>query len=150
MKNLINTIKFKIKNWLVNRGYNVIHIFVVDVIYAHVSRKISPQDLKDFKKEFGNELILDGASFNEKGESNEFIYYCKNNEIDNYYFILKKWLNNHKYPLRMLMLSSDISLKCSEKLSDKQIHDFEDKFNVKLINYSINCNSNELNYNFSY
>ena len=149
IKNTVNTVVNEIRNWLENRGYMHRHIFVVNLVSIYLSTKISFEDIEDFKKEFGYEMRLEGASFDENGFEREFKYRAYHKMLEEFSSQIKEWLDNHSFPIRFYMIKEELSLHAYDKLSDEQIHDFEEEFEVRCNRYSISCNSNGIVYEFS-
>lgn len=102
----------------------------------------------EFKKEFEVDLTLKGATFTESGESSEFEYYCCPSTLTRFKQYLWEWLADHEFPFSYIMLSRNISVTCSQELSDGQIKEFEREFEVKLKKYEISCNSKDIEYEF--
>lgn len=125
------------------------HIFVVGSVNVYLSSKMSSEDCEDFKNDFGYEIHLEGASFDENGLKSEFKYYAHHKKLDEFSDQIKEWLTKHSFPTKFFMIKRDLSLYTYDKLSDEQIHDFEKDFNVKCKGYSISCNSEEVKYEFS-
>ena len=117
-------------------------------MFVYLSNKISPKHLEEFKYEFGHEIQLKRVSFDENGQKAKFEYYCCNDRLNDFKYYLRQWLNQHSFPRGSFMIMSDLSLEMDEKLSDSQIHDFENEFEVKCNQYSMSCNSNVVKYRF--
>lgn len=139
----------EIRKWLEDYGYCYGHIFVVDKVFVNVSQKISQKDLKAFKNTFNEELILEGASYDDYGCLKEVRYYCYQEDLKNFRSSLFEWVEENSFPLRFFTVTDGITLYCFDELSKNQINNFEKKFEVKCRSYSISCNSNEITYKFS-
>lgn len=124
-------------------------IFVVDSVNIYLSTKISFEDIEDFKKEFGYEISLEGASFDENGLEREFKYGANHKMLEQFSSQIKEWLDNHSFPIRFFMIKRELSLYAYDKFSYEQIHDFEEEFEVRCSGYSMSCNSNDIEYEFS-
>lgn len=149
MKNPKSYVVSEIGDWLINHGYRCRHIFVVDFVHMFISSKISKDDLNEFEREFGHEIHLNGASFDENGQKREFEYFCDHELLVEFRAYVRDWLRNHNFPFDYTIVMDDISIYCSERLSETQIHEFEDEFEVRCRGYSLTCNSNEIIYKFS-
>lgn len=57
-------------------------------------------DIEDFKKDFGYEIRLNGASFDENGSGSEFECSANHNQLDEFGEYIKEWLDNHSFPSR--------------------------------------------------
>ncbi len=149
MKNINGIVISEIENWLESHGYCSRHTFIVSGVYMYLPSKISKEDCEEFKNKFGGEIFLKGASLNSNGQYSEFEYYCDHKLLAEYRANVREWLINQDFPLDFITFSSDLSLFCNEKLSQSQIHDFEDEFGVKFSSCSVSCNSNQLKYIFN-
>lgn len=149
MKNPGNIAVSEIRNWLENKGYICRNIFVVDVVCIYISSKLSQNDCDEFKNEFDAEMRLKGASFDAFGQNNEFKYYCDHRLLAAFRAYLHDWLNQNNFPVNYSMVTRDISIEVHEELSQSQIQEFEDEFEVKFLNYSLTCNSDKIKYKFS-
>ena len=114
-----------------------------------LSSKISPEDMEDFNIDFGYEIRLEGVSFEKNGDESKFKYYTNNRKLVEFKNQISKWLVDHSFPAIFFISGEKLSLYTSEKLSDKNIHDFEKDFKVNCIRYSISCDSNNFKYEFS-
>ena len=148
--NHLNDFKFEIKNWLRNHGYFPRHVFVVDKLFVNVSTKLSDEDILKFNRKFDVELKLNGGSFNEDGTLDQVEYVGYPERIEEFRRDVKIWLDENEFPVSYFILSSRISLHCSERLSSDQISDFSDMFNVKCKSFDVSCNSNDVTYRFSW
>lgn len=150
MKNPQSIAISEISLWMENHGYRRRHIFVVDNVCMHISPKISEEDLKEFKREFGHEIIMVGASFDGNGQESDFKYYSDHDALVEFRARLRDWLLNHNFPYNFTTISRGITMHCYEKLSESQIREFEEEFDVKCRKYSLKCNSNDIGYEFSW
>ena len=149
IKNPVDAVTSEIRSWLQSHGYAYGHIFVVNSVYINILSKMSSDDLDDFKKEFDCDINLEEVSFDGKGQFEKFEYRCDPKELSDFKSYFKVWLKDNDFPVNFSCISDHISLKCYEKLSDDEIKEFEDEFEVSLKNYLISCNSGEVNYEFS-
>ena len=134
---------------MISKAYVIHHIFIVDEVFINLSKKISDNDLIEFEKEFGFDLTIQGISFNEFGEKSEFEYSGFPSILSKFKSYVNEWLKSHEYPFDYTILSNNISLKCYENLSAKQIQEFEKEFEDKLVKYEISCSGNDINYIFN-
>ena len=104
--------------------------------------------LKEFKKDFGCDLHLKGASFNKYGHSDYFSYKCYPSELHEFGVYLSSWLKNHYYSGYGMVFLDRIQINIDEELSTDQIHDFEDEFGVRYSGYSMACDLNKIEYEF--
>lgn len=149
MENPRDIVISEIGCWLESHGYYAGHIFVVTGVYMYISPKMSQEDQEEFKKEFGVEISLNGTSLNRHGEYCEFEYYCDHRLLAQYRSNVHDWLKNHNFPFDFISFSSNLSLFCTGELSQSQICDFEEEFEVKFSGCSLNCNSNRMEYKFN-
>lgn len=146
MKNPYDCVKSKVENWLDENCYEYFLVFILGGIYVTVYSKISDNDLEKFKKEMGEKLSLKGVSYSNYG--NEYEYYCNCPIINKYVNDLNDWLNENNFPFLYVRYSSSISIKCTKKLSDEQISQLEDRFGIRLKEYSLACGFDEISYEF--
>ena len=110
---------------------------------------MSDDDLDEFEREFGDEPYLEEAEFDMNGEHGKFKYKCGHYLMSEFKSYLAEWLNNHDFPARIFFLvSHQISLYSNEELSDNQIQEFEEEFNLKCNCYIRTCGSNGIKYEF--
>lgn len=109
---------------------------------------MSTDNLVEFKKQFGNEPYIESAEFDMRGGHAEIKYECRHDLMAEFRSCLVDWLDNHDFPIDFFMLGRRISLYSNEELSDAQIHDFEDDFDVKCKRYLVSCGSNRVKYEF--
>ena len=119
MENTVRLAKSEIRNWLEIRGYHCKDIYVIDNVIVECRPKIFSKDLNEFEIEFNHKPSLDGVFFDE-------------NEIS----------------IQLFIIGIELSVYTYEKLSDVQIKELEEEFNVKCRGYSISCDSNKYTYNF--
>lgn len=148
MENPVDEVVDEIRNWLENRGYGCRHIFVVDRVFVNVSSKISAEDLKDFKNDFGHDLDLEGVSFDQYGQKSKFEYRTNHDKISKFKSHLNNWLDEHSFPWSYTILTSQLSLHVREELTDSQIHEFEEEFGLICREYSMECSSQRIEYTF--
>lgn len=149
IKNPSNEVVNEIRNWLINKGYEPGHIFVVNYVYVNVSSKISKEDLIEFKNLFKSDLTLSGVSYNQYGRLTEVEYHCFHPALEKYEVMLVDWLCDNDFPSAFFTLNRGISLTCSEKLSKEQISSFEREFEVTCRKFELSCNSDNICYTFS-
>ena len=149
MKNPSKCIVREIQNWFEKNGYHPRHVFTVNTISISISKKLSDNDLKKFYNEFKTDLILEGASYEESGRLREVNYKCDCPALKNFRNHLCDWLEDHEFPFSFFIIGNEISLYCFDKLSDEQISDFMNAFEIKNMKYKVSCNSNEITYEFS-
>ena len=125
------------------------HIFVVDFVFIDVYSKISDENLNEFNRKFGTDLVLEGASYGRGGSLAEVKYRCNHPALENFRGYVRNWLSNHEFPYRFFTVTSGISLHCSKKLSDEQICSFMNEFEFEYMKYEISCNSDQIRYEFS-
>ena len=118
IKNPANYVISEMSNWLSNHGYGYGHVFVVDSVNIIISSKISPEDLEEFKKDFGCEIHLKGVSFDGNGVKNEFKYWCNHEELSDFKSYIHDWLMDMNFPVRFTTVTGGISLHTYEKLSN--------------------------------
>lgn len=122
-------------------------MFVVDVIYIYFGLKLSDNILNEFFNDFGYELKINSVKYNKYGIK-VCEYSCDHILLKNYRDHLSKWLTDQDFPVNYTILCNDISLYCSTDLSDTQIKDFEDEFEVTCLGYLISCGCDDVEYNF--
>ena len=142
-------IESEIRNWLENRGYHYGQVYVLDEVIAKCCPKISSKDLEDFEKEFNHEPCLKGVSFDKCGEK-WYKYGFRHDKLIELSSKLNAWSNENKFPISSSRIGFTLYISAYEKLSDVQIKDLEKEFNVKYEEYSISCNSNDINYKFQW
>ena len=148
IKNPSKIVLNEIQKWLKNRGYQYSLCGVTDSVYVHVSSKISQDDLDEFKKEMGHDLYLKCASYGANGNISDFEYGCNHKLLKEFRGCIENWLVNQGGYVYFILFFNSISLKMNKELSSNQIEDFEKEFEVKLREYSVSCNSNEISYKF--
>ena len=138
----------KIVKWLEERGCTVKYSYVVDSIFIEILSKLSDECLEEFKKDFGCDLHLRGASFNKYGHSDYFSYECYPSELHEFGLYLSSWLKNHHYSGYAMIFLDGIKITIDEELSAGQIRDFEEEFGVRCSGYSMECDLNKRRYEF--
>lgn len=149
IKNPSKIVLNEIQEWLSSKGYRCGYCFVVNLVYLNVSSKISPKDVAEFKKEFGEDIHLKGASYGANGSTSHFKYWCDHHLLDEFGNSIRNWLANQNLRGYFTVLSDGISLEVYDELYDNQIKDFEEEFEVKFKKYSISCNSDRIDYEFN-
>ena len=148
IKNPASAVKSEIRSWLQSHDYVHDNIFVGNSVYMNVLSKMSSDDLDDFKKEFDCHINLEEVSFDGKGQFEKFKYRCEPKVLSTFKSYLNVWLKDNDWSVNFFFISDYISLYCFEKLSDDQIREFEDEFEVSLKKYLMSCNSCEVKYEF--
>ena len=118
-------------------------IFIFILHFLSVST-ISLDEYNSFK------WSLNEASYTNDGKISEFEYHCDSSLLEECRNKLRVFLRANDYPYSFFTMGgSHISLYLHEKLSDAQINKFEEEFNLNLKGFSISCNSNRIEYEFT-
>lgn len=148
IKNPETYVTHKIENWLKEHGYSCRRCYVVNNVYAFTSKRLSKESIEEFKEDFGNEIFLKKASFDENRQCQELVYCCSHPLLDEFRYYLKSWLNDHNFPLHYFTITHTISLYTHEKLTQTQIDEFEEEFEAVFHSYSKECHSKQFEYTF--
>lgn len=124
-------------------------MFVVNNVYVDVSNRISEEHIEEFEKDFGYQMTLEEVSFDEDGKKSEFKYRCGHERLDDFKSYINDWLRQHSFPRGYVTVMRDLSLNVDEELSDSQIQDFEEEFEVKCRGYSKSCGYGSIKYSFA-
>ena len=148
MKNPSNKIENDIVNWLKSKLYELDYSYAVSRIHIKLNQKISDDDLEEFEKLFGDDLVLKEVYCNQFGNEYGYKYYYCPYELVKFESYLRNWVINHDFPYSFVIVCDDISLSCYERLSDNQIKEFEEEFEVNLLKYEILCGFKKVKYKF--
>ena len=118
-------------------------------MFFKTSTRLSEKSIEDFKKDFGEEIYLKGASYDGNGNVDVFEYECDHILLVKFRENVRNFLKQHNFPYTYFTVLDTISLSCHEELSDSQINDFGKTFEVQCMKYSISCNSNDIKYEFN-
>ena len=147
MENTVRLAKSEIRNWLEIRGYHCKDIYVIDNVIVECQPKISSKDLNEFEIEFNHKPSLDSVFFDESGEKN-YKYYFNHDNLVKLYSKINAFFDENEISIQLFIIGIELSVYTYEKLSDVQIKELEEEFNVKCRGYSISCDSNKYTYNF--
>lgn len=114
-------------------------LYLVDSIYLEISNKISEKDKEEFEKHFNNEIILKGAVYEKNGNVNYYEYKCNHDLLKKLRKEIKNFLDEENINIYSITISSSLSLYCNEKLKDEDIEKITKRFNLRLIEYSLEC-----------
>ena len=149
MLNQVKEIKKEIKNWLEIHNYTFEHLSIINSVFIHVSSKISKKDINEFNEKFNTQLKIISVEYDEFENITQIEYECNPDQLNTFKIYLNNWLTKHRFPSNHTLLMEKIYIECFERLSDNQIKEFEEEFNVKFRKYEIKCNRNYIEYTFS-
>ena len=120
----------------------------MDKFFVNVSQKISEKDLSDFERFFGSDLTLKKVFFDKFNKTSTYEYVCYHPMLMEFKDSISKWLKENKFPVKFTSITNNIALYCHEKLSEKQISDFKNEFEVEYRGCKLNCGDNGADYEF--
>ena len=101
----------------------------------------------EYKRIFKSMKCPECLFHDESGEKN-YKYYFNHDNLVKLYSKINAFFDENEISIQLFIIGIELSVYTYEKLSDVQIKELEEEFNVKCRGYSISCDSNKYTYNF--